>query len=70
MKKLLPFILFACAAMTAAAQNVTPQMLQQAKSMGVSDAQLNQALNQKNAPSQTLNIRVLLWKRIQKKRFC
>lgn len=56
MKKLLPFILFACAAMTAAAQNVTPQMLQQAKSMGVSDAQLNQALNQKNAPSQTLNI--------------
>ena len=57
MKKFLPFILFACAAMTAAAQNITPQMLQQAKAMGVPDAQINQVLNQKNASSsQVLNV--------------
>lgn len=57
MKRLLPLILFACVVTAAMAQNVTPQMLQQAKAMGVSDAQINQALGKKdNTPSQPMNV--------------
>ena len=56
MKKLTLFVLSLVLVAVAQAQTITPQILQQAKSMGVTDAQIDQAIKGKGATGQTGNV--------------